>query len=207
MSKSPWSKREPIPAGRHLEDLGHRLDAIDSDVEDLTQGLTPTQLRWRPAPERWSIAHCLEHLIQMTDLYEDPVLAGVEGAGREPAPTGEGGRAGGEYAPGWLGRLLIHLAGPEGKMKLRAPGSLGPPPDVPGRVRERFATSQEHLRRLLAGAADCHLVKSRVKHPVVPLLTLGVGETLEMLIAHQRRHLEQARAVRDDAGFPVSPFG
>ena len=202
MNLEPLKKREPIPARDHLEDLGRRLDAVDREVEELALGLTPTQLRWRPAPEKWSIAHCLEHLIQMTDLYEDPVLAGVAGSGREPAPKG-----GGEYAPGWLGRLLIHLAGPDGKMKLRAPGSLGPPPDVPGRVRERFATSQEHLRRFLSAAKGCDLVKSRVKHPVVPLLTLGVGECLEMLVAHQRRHLEQAKRVRGDAGFPVSPLG
>lgn len=202
MSRGPLSKREPIPAQRHLEELAERLDAIDREVDELTMGLTPTQLRWRPAPETWSIAHCLEHLIQMTELYEDPVLAGVEGSGREPLPVGGGE----EYAPGWLGRLVIHLAGPDGKMKLRAPASLGPPPEVPGRVRERFATSQEHLRRLLVAAAGCDLVKSRVKHPVVPLLILGVGECLEMLVAHQRRHLEQAKRVRHDPGFPVSPF-
>lgn len=166
-------------------------------MEALVEGLTPGQLRWRPTPEQWSIAHCLEHLIQVTEQYEDPVLAGVDGAGRRPAAAGGGG-----YSPGWFGRWFLRASGPEGQRKFRAPKPFAPPPEVPGRVRERFAHSQDTVGRWIAAAQGVDLDASRVKHPFLPLVSLSVGEALAVLVGHQSRHVAQAQRVRQDPAFP-----
>ena len=38
-----------------------------------TRGLSPTQLQYKPAPDRWSVAECLEHII----LTESLVLGNI----------------------------------------------------------------------------------------------------------------------------------
>ena len=37
-------------------------------------GLSPAQLRYKPAPDRWSVAECIEHIV----LVESSILGGVE---------------------------------------------------------------------------------------------------------------------------------
>jgi hypothetical protein len=38
------------------------LDAADRRAERLEKALTPEQLHWRPRPDAWSLAQCLQHL-------------------------------------------------------------------------------------------------------------------------------------------------
>jgi len=54
-----------------------------SDEADRRFGrLTPEQLNWRPAPESWGVAQCLEHLIAMNaDFF--PVFDAIARAFRE----------------------------------------------------------------------------------------------------------------------------
>jgi uncharacterized damage-inducible protein DinB len=45
------------------------------------RGLSPAQLQFKPAPGRWSVADCLEHII----VVENRVLEGISNALQQPA--------------------------------------------------------------------------------------------------------------------------
>jgi uncharacterized damage-inducible protein DinB len=46
-----------------------------------TAGLSPAQMQFKPAPDRWSVAECLEHLITV----ENRCLDGISNALEQPA--------------------------------------------------------------------------------------------------------------------------
>lgn len=183
-----------IPATRHLDDLERRLEAIGRRTGELTSGLRDEQLLWRPAPDRWGIADCFEHLL----VADAPYFPRVREAIERSAPAAGGERV---YAPGLLARFFIKSVSPEGTLKLPAPKKFRPPParaDAP----ERFLADQEVVAGLLADARDVDLQGAKLTSPVTSLLRLTIGEALTLLVSHQERHLGQAEAVRRDPGFP-----
>lgn len=52
-----------------------------------TSGLSPAQMQFKPAPDRWSVADCLEHLITV----ENRCFDGISNALREPADSAKRG--------------------------------------------------------------------------------------------------------------------
>jgi hypothetical protein len=184
--------------GEHLARLAALADENAAEVGRLVEDLDAARLLWRPSPERWGVADCLEHLIATGNAYHPRVRAAVEEALR--AGARDAARDGAPWRPTWFGRLFVRAAGPGGR-SVRARGPFVPPP---GRVDSatRLLAQQDELRALVADAHGLDLREPRVSSPLSKLLTLRLGEALEMLLAHQRRHLEQAWRVRRASNFP-----
>lgn len=170
----------------HLARLAALADASGADVRRLTDGLTDTELLWQPAPERWSIAACLEHLVATGAAYHPRIQAALAAAPRSSANAER------PWRPSWFGRLFVRYAGPETRStRVRARGAFIPPParaDAP----ERLLAQQGELQALLADAPTADLRAIRITSPIARLVSLRLGEALEVLVVHQQRHLLQA---------------
>ena len=183
---------------QHLATLHARVDALDARVRALATGLTPAQRRWRPTPERWGVADCCEHLLTTNGLYL-PRIAAALAAAPPPDPA----RDAAEWRPTWFGRWFIRAAGPEGR-PIRAFRVFRPPPTPGDDAPERLLAQHAELRAQLRHAAGRDLRGPRVHSPLSRLLTLRVGEALEMLVAHEERHVRQAERARAEPTFPAS---
>jgi hypothetical protein len=183
----------PLSARDHLSTLAKDAAQVRRSVQELTTGLTPDQLLWRPVPKKWGVADCLEHLMAVGDAYYPRVRSAVQ----------NGDRAGSdhEYRPRLFGRLFIFSAGPEGRLPVPAMGAFVPPPARPD-APARFHEHQEQLLQLLRDAHRADLNRNRITSPLSRFLVLTLGECLEMLVRHQERHLGQARRVTKVDGFP-----
>ena len=178
----------PSPsATAHLDGLRTRLDSIDAAVRGLLVPLADDARLRRPAPDRWGVADCFEHLIATGQAYH-PIVRAVLDADR--IGLSESHRRA-SYRPTWFGGWFVRTAS-EGGPRLRTFRTFAPPPahaDAP----ERFLSQQTELRALLDDARGRDLRALRVRSPALPLLTLRLGECLAMLVGHQERHLKQAR--------------
>ena len=65
------------------------------------------------------------------------------------------------------------------------------------------AAIDERIRR----ADGLDLKRTRERSPAVPLVKWSLGTMLAITLAHERRHLWQAREVRNDKRFPVDDEG
>lgn len=185
-----------MPTNRdHLARLAALADANAEEVARLVTDLDATRRLWRPSPERWGVADCLEHLLVTGQLYHPALRALIDAAPRDPARDAR------RWSPTLVGRLFLRLVGPRGRAT-PAPSRLRPPQARPD-ADVRLLAQQGELRRLIADAHGADLRGIRVTSPLSRLLTLRLGEALEMLLAHQQRHLAQAWRVREDARFPV----
>jgi hypothetical protein len=151
---------------------------------DAILGLSPAQAKFKPAPDRWSILECAEHLTQAEQLLFADVIHGLG------SPTGKKSQASdADVLDVWGTR----------KQKAQSSGDYDPVgrwPDLATVQKEfdarraktiEFVTkTQEDLRgRLCCGGMDLYQQ------------LLGIS-------AHTLRHVEQMNEVKAQPGYPKS---
>lgn len=206
----------PSPAGRQLRRLRAELRKAREEARSVAAGLSRRQTWWRPEPGSWSVGECLDHLVRTGEAY----LPDID---RALAEARDGGlEAEGPFSRGFLGRWLVRGMEPPPGFGIPAPQAF-----LPRRVRSgrpgagrspgagsaadapdgdpplpRFVSLQGRLERRLEEAEGLDLETVHVPFPVAPLLRINLFAGFAYLAAHQRRHLWQARQVKEEEGWP-----
>jgi DinB family protein len=196
----PLLARPAKPVPERVEDLlvlDAQLDAIRREADALTAGLTDEQFNWQPDPTRWSIALCLQHLVVAADGLLELQEAAIDRARRR------GLLSDGPYRHGRIGSMITASIEPPAKRRFKTARALIPS----GRhtvdsLVPAFQRRQDSLRQLIARARGIDLGKTRVPLPGLPVLRLSLGQSFAFTLGHERRHLWQARAVREEPAFP-----
>lgn len=200
----------PAPALRfpELEACWRELRSAGEEARKLADDLSDRELWWRPAPDRWSIGECLDHLVRTDEAY----LASLDRA------IGEGRRRGLEAeepsGPTLVGRWLPRLLEPPPRPAVPAPGEIRPRrpgagPDAedggskaPPDPLDAFLGLRPRLLRRLQAADGLDLGRIRLSSPFFAWMRFDLGSAFRIVAAHERRHLWQARRVREDEAFP-----
>ncbi len=173
-----------------LKDLDDSLKDIIQTVETDFATYSPRELNWKPMPEKWSAAECLEHLNIYSRYYnpamekaiqENSHLAFVE-----------------EFKSAWLGDFSIKSVHPDNTKKQKTLKRLDPVhSELPSSVLEDFLTHQQQLRDIISKSSTVNLNKIKIPVEVAKLLKLRLGDCLRFVLAHEQRHIRQAKAVLD----------
>src|SRR5215470_548483 len=107
------------------------------EARSVVDGLNDAQLNWKPSPDKWSIAQCLEHLTAAsTGFIPYFVEALTRGRQRFSAASPPA------YQPTFMGRWLITHVEPESPRKLRAPKIFKPSASTVQNALENFLEQQ-----------------------------------------------------------------
>jgi hypothetical protein len=94
--------------------------AIARDAQTTFGELDAAQLNWKPAPESWSVAQCLDHLLTANRQMFPAMAAAASGAHQasfwESVPV----------IPGLLGRFMVKAVSPNARQKVKAPAKIRP---------------------------------------------------------------------------------
>ncbi len=183
-----------------LQDVIDQIDAADRAADVLNTGLSDRQFHWQPdGGRKWSIAQCLEHLTAINTLYAGGMRGAVEEARRQ------GWARRGPLAPGPFGRFFIRSQEPPVKRRLRTPGKVSPASGAArDEVLRRYHAVHDTLRQLAREAAAIDANRATFANPFLKLLRVKVATGLQLLPAHDRRHLWQAEQVKALPDFPAS---
>jgi uncharacterized damage-inducible protein DinB len=186
----------PVPTQKQLlDELSVRCDALANEVRQLA-ALSERQLLWQPGTTRWSVAQCLTHVVVADESYFSRISRVLDRA--EPDDN-----AGGYPLRRTLtGRFFLKSFGEQMRMPARAPTAFLPDND-PAAV-DRFLVHQSKFQSIIIRTHGFDTGKLRLSSPVTWLIRFRLGECLEFLISHQRRHVNQAIAVTGEPGFPGS---
>ena len=180
-----------------LAEVVTELDAIARDTQSLFGRLDERQLNWRRDATTWSVAQCFDHLLSANREMFQAVDAALDSA----RPRTVWQRL--PILPGVFGRMLIKSQTPESKRKFTAPRQATPASSaIDAGIIERFGAHQlEAAARVQAlersGASGAVMVS-----PFVSFIAYSVLDGCRLLVAHERRHFEQARRVTQESGFP-----
>jgi hypothetical protein len=184
----------PADIDAFLEQLGH----IGEDFREFASGLTEAQGAWREAPEKWSVAQCLDHLAVSNRIYLGPMGQAADKArvrGRMRKGPMKAGRIGGWFAN------MFEPDGPNGPQgpkpkKFKAPKAIQPQEAPPLKeALDAFVASQAEVARFLQTNADIDLSGVMFANPMIPGLRFSLASGLRIIAAHERRHLQQARQI------------
>lgn len=180
------------------EQLNTWGDAFETGLERmlaLTQGLSRGAFNFKPAPGRWSVGQCIEHLNVSMRIYLDAMEPVIEKANR---------RSDTRYGRGpFMGRVLL--------VALRTPGMRYPAPRRfqpgrgaldPDRVCKDFHRQATRMQRAIKRCDGLALDSVTMPWPVLRPVRISLAQAIELQILHTDRHLKQAERVTRVDGFP-----
>jgi len=165
------------------------LDKTRDGVLEATRGLSPAQLTFKPAPERWSVAEVTEHLAATEGFLLNLVLTSVMTA---PART--------DATDVKAIDELVLKAIPDRTTKLKAPEPLVP--------TNRFNTPADSLQQFKDGRAKTTAFLKAAKDLRDHALDSPLGQKLDgyqwvlFIAAHSERHTKQMLEVKAGPNFP-----
>ena len=180
-----------------LDAFRQAFEHLADDADEIAGALNDDQFNWRPPSGGWSVAQCIEHLNVTARSYLPMLDEGIADAIRRGL-YGEG-----PFRYNWFGRKFVESQEPPVKRKFRAAKIFIP---VPSRPRQEslaaFRAYQVQFVDRLRQANGLDLSRARVKSPAVSWIRLPLGCGFALMVAHERRHLWQARNVINETGFP-----
>ncbi len=182
-----------------LTDCASRFDQAGRSFETLVAGIDSRQANWKPAPRRWSVAECIEHLNISARGYfpkmEDAIRRGKERLLLGTAPYRRWS---------FLGRTLLRALDPEANRTVSAPGVFRPSSGQHdfGAVCDELRTGLEQFGDLVERGDGLDLGRIRLASPIAPIPRLTLAEAFRIHTLHIPRHLAQAKRVTETAGYP-----
>lgn len=175
------------------------LDEVVRETQAAFGGLEDRQLNWRPDAGQWSVGQCFEHLLTVNRLILQASTSALDVS--RPRTIWE--RM--PVLPGVLGRMLIRSQAPESARKYTAPSSARPAAsDIAGDIIGRFMEHQRDSAAWLHSLGEQDAIRAIMTSPFIRVVTYSVMDGWRLMLAHDRRHFEQARRVLTSPGFPIS---
>lgn len=182
------------------EDLPQLLDqlgAISKDAKDTFEGLTTEQLNWKPAANEWSVAQCLEHLIVTNSDYF-PVVQKIARGEYKPSLRNRL-----PLLPRLFGSMVLKVVQPQTKRKFKAGAAYQPSSSmIGGDIIARFESHNKELLEHLKLTEKLNLRRIIITSPIASFANYSLFDGYRILVAHEQRHLAQAKRVTAREGFP-----
>ena len=169
---------------------GESLDAITRDFQRAFGALPPEQLNWKPGAKTWSIAQNIDHLIVVNGTYF-PVIESLRNGTYTLPFTAKMG-----FLVSFMGKSILKGVQPGGGRKMKTfpiwePGHS----QIPEGILERFEAQQSALKDLMGDASDLIQQGTLISSPANRYIVYKLETAFDIIVAHERRHFEQARAV------------
>lgn len=175
-----------------LESHRRQFEQITKDAADLVKGLSEEEFNWRPDPGQWSIEECIAHLTMVGQVELGYVERAIE-TGRARGLTGSGPF---EYSA--LERYIMRETDPPARHHRPAPKQFTPLHNQPvTAVLPTFNHVQSMFILQIERADGLDLRRVKVVTPITRFIKLSLGTAFAQAAAHERRHLVQARRVRE----------
>ena len=178
---------KPVNKQSLLDSLESRVERQLSEVIELFQNEAELTLI-QPAPDGgWSMAQCLEHLNGYGRYYLPLIQQRLnEQPETDLAET---------FTSTWLGSYLTRIMDPQtGRKKYQAFKAHTPASSLEAhQVVAAFIDQQEILLTCLRRSRKSDLNAIRLPISISRWVKLRLGDVFQFLIAHQERHLQQAK--------------
>ena len=170
-----------------LQSLQNDVHAVRDEATQMLQ-LPQDVLMRQPAPESWSALQAIEHLNSYGRYYL-AALKNTLDAESQPKVN---------FKAGWFGNYFTKMMKPgeNGKVanKMQAPKDHRPLKELSkDKVLTEFIAQQNELIQLLDTAKQKDIGALRTPISITRMMKLKAGDTFRFLIAHEQRHMLQAK--------------
>jgi hypothetical protein len=197
IAATPGQASEPKLTAQELDQARKFLEQTQNAVIGAAKGLSEAQWRFKPAPDRWSIAENLDHIVIVQERVLGPILDQLANA---PAPPADR-----DYQQ--VDRIVINQF-PNRLAKFQAPEFVHPADHI--EPRELLTRLTANYARL----AECLESRPGLRQHVIlaaPLKAVSQGafelmdgyQWILAAAAHTERHTKQMLEVMAEPGYPA----
>ena len=175
-----------------LQAIADAFDSASARLERLAGVVPDKEWNTRPAPDRWSVSECIQHLNLTAKGYDAAARQAILDAGAL------GGPAPARYRRDFAGWLLWRMVSPVPTYRMPTTVPFTPSDTAPKEiVLEEFRWWQEAQQSWVREADGLPIHRVKVASPFNPKLRYSFYAALTILPRHQHRHLCQAERVRE----------
>ncbi|HEY6955274.1 MAG TPA: DinB family protein [Flavisolibacter sp.] len=176
---------------RHIIAAAEHLETAD-----------PVKLNYSAAEGSWSVAQVLEHLNAYNRYYLPAIEKAMIHISKDTSAW---------FIPGFWGNYFTKMMMPKNvyeiKNKMKAMKSYTPSSGLNvDAVFKEFLQHQHKLLQLLDVAKRRNLNSIRIPITITKLIRFKLGDTFRFLIAHEQRHMIQARNAIKAVGVATDKF-
>ena len=167
-----------------------QIDETTSAFQTSFGTLTEKQLNWKPNPETWSIAQNMDHLITINQTYF-PILAALKTGEYQSHFLAKIG-----FLTSFFGKMLLNAVKPTTKKKIKTFPIWEPATSqISGDIVARFAKHQAQLKQEMTAAKVFVDSGTVISSPANKYIVYKLATAFDIIVMHEQRHLEQARAL------------
>ena len=165
-------------ADRQLEDI---LD-FKKEPGDL--------IHQKPDISSWSTLEILDHLIKTSDIYLSSAKKTISRLDSKNSPLDQ-------YSYSWIGKLAVKTMKPvkgKRKMKMKTFPKLSPADNLNrNEIFEKYVKQRTRMHELINEARFVDHNNYKINSALGSLVKFKIMEAFEFLLAHEERHILQAR--------------
>jgi len=168
-----------------IKDWTAEIEAISSDYINTLQGLDIATLNTKPNANTWSIAQVLEHIIKTNESYYSE-LEDIKSGKIKISFWGKIG-----FLNNFFGNFILKSVQPDAKRKIKTFPVWEPAnSNISGDILLHFQQDQDELVQFIQDNADLIEKDQRIYSPASKAIVYKFDKVVEILIAHERRHLK-----------------
>ena len=173
-----------------MSTLRVEFERLAADADALASPLTDEQFHRAPPGGGWPVAQCIDHLNTAARAY----LPNLDDAISDAIKRGLYGE--GPFKYGLFTRFFIWSMEPPPRFRVKNPAVFQPGPNRSRHeIMAAFRAYQVQFVDRLRQASGLDLARVKVVSPASKVMRLPLGGVFEVITAHERRHLWQARQV------------
>jgi hypothetical protein len=173
-----------------MQDWKNELDYNLKQFERRFGQLSETQLNKIPAPGTWSIAQNIQHLIIINESYYPIFQALINETYKRPLISYFG------FVVKYMGLTILKSAQPDRKRKSKTFPIWNPQKsDIPGDILFQLMEHHEKLKEWIRKLSPYLDHRTIINSPANRNVPYRLITALDIIVAHERRHLVQASEV------------
>ena len=171
-----------------FSELQHELDLSIQFFNTLKITYSIEQLQKKPAPNKWSAAECIHHLIRTADHYFPQFEALKDTAAQDEKDQ--------KLTPRFFGKLMVKAMKPKGNnvtWKMSTFDNFQPDPtrSLSSSLIDDYITYLNRYHTFIRMAKHLDANKQTIISAIGPILKFSLADALHFLIAHNSRHKVQ----------------
>lgn len=178
-----------------IQKWSKQIDETTRDFNNLFGLLTAAELNWKPAANTWSIAQNVEHLIVINQSYF-PIINSVRDSTYKTPFISRFG-----FVADLIGKKILDSVQVDQKRKVTTFPIWEPTQsDISEDILDRFGIHQSELKEYIENAQDMIEKGTVISSPANKYIVYKLETAFDIIVTHERRHLEQARGVLELLG-------
>lgn len=163
---------------------------VSAEAEKLFGRLDTDTLNTKPAPDKWSIAQCQDHLMVSNRTYYPQFKEVADKTHQNTLYQRIG------IISRFMGNWLVKATGPDRSKTMKNPPAFTPTQgNLPGTIVADFLLHQMEMENWFRRMSHADLHKTILSSPALAAITYNLSDLLQILTGHEQRHLNQAKEV------------